>query len=281
MAVRKHDNRETLWMKAGDLMVAKEYQRPLNARRVRSIVQDFDPEAFGVLEVSQRANGDLVIIDGQHRWTALMDMQWADQLVPVLVHTGLDLKAEARVFLIRNSAVKPKPLELFQAELIEKDPEALSLQAVVSNLGLTIGDQPRAGTIRAISSLRWVNKNGGAITLGKTLRILRDAWGLDTTSFNAEIIKAVGLMVNRYPQMDDKRMITILKKQTPQTLTAASHSRRSYTSYSTVTALVLVLVDQYNQRLRVQARLPQWVFSPDKRAWDTHEKLAGDGLASV
>ena len=282
VATRKHDNREVLWMRADTLTVAPEYQRALNARRVRKIVNEFDPDVLGVLEISERPDGQKVIIDGQHRWHAIMDMQWGDQLVPVIIHYGLTLQDEARVFRKRNKdAVQPKPIELFHAELVEKLPEAMAIQAVVENLGLKIDLSNGPGSIRAVSSVRHVFNVSGAIVLGRTLRVIRDAWGLSVENFHAEVIKGIGLFITRYPNLDQDRLIEVLRREDVHSLRQAARTRMRYTSYPTQVALVLCLTDMYNLRLKTKSkRLPQWVFVPDTYLWRSHDFLKKEGLVT-
>src|SRR4051812_31723657 len=86
------------WIRASRLAVDASYQRPRNERKIRKIANNFDPDALGVLYVSKRADGTYVILDGQQRHAALIEMGWQDQQVPCHVYTGLSVADEARLF---------------------------------------------------------------------------------------------------------------------------------------------------------------------------------------
>src|SRR6266699_1521221 len=82
------------------LSVDYRYQRPTNERRVRQIIQEFNELDLGRLTVSRRTNEQIVIIDGQQRWTALMRMGIAE--APCEVLEGLTLEQEIMTFVVRN-----------------------------------------------------------------------------------------------------------------------------------------------------------------------------------
>src|SRR6187549_648827 len=71
-------NGQVTWLRVDrltvDPAVGGGYQRALNPRKVKAIAKELDPDALGVLTVSRREDGSLVIIDGQQRQGALMSI---------------------------------------------------------------------------------------------------------------------------------------------------------------------------------------------------------------
>lgn len=81
------------------LSVDRRFQRSINEQRVRQIVQNFNELDLGLLTVSRRPREN-VLLDGQHRWTALLRMGFAE--APCEVLEGLTLEQETMIFVVRN-----------------------------------------------------------------------------------------------------------------------------------------------------------------------------------
>src|SRR5690242_16192920 len=87
------------WLRADELVIDPMMgERKYNARRAKRIAQTIDPDALGVLYVSKRRDGTYVVIDGQHRRGAFIELGWGDQKMPCHVYHGLTLADEARLF---------------------------------------------------------------------------------------------------------------------------------------------------------------------------------------
>ena len=137
------------WIEADNLVVDMTYQRTQERGKVYRIATNFDPDAFGVLIVSRRKDGTEVLIDGGHRVAAIRDLGWEDQKLPAVVHTGLSLEEEAKIFTLTNrDRTKPTPRDMFRADVASKQPEALEIQAVFDKHGLEL-------TNRTVRSRLW------------------------------------------------------------------------------------------------------------------------------
>src|SRR5258708_9006264 len=56
------------------MAVPRTYQRELREHLVRRIVREFDADLLGLLVVVRDAESRLWILDGQHRWLALVEL---------------------------------------------------------------------------------------------------------------------------------------------------------------------------------------------------------------
>lgn len=260
------------WLKAADLRVDVRYQRPLDIKRVRRMANKFDADAFGVLYVSRRADDGLWLIDGQHRQALLHEIGWGDQTAACLVFSGLAFEDEARIFRLSNSGSRPNALALYKAELAEGGAEANEIDAIVRRTGLQVGAGGAQRTIQAVAALRTVYNKAGGFILGRTLRCILDAWGSDSSNFQADIIQGLAILQKRYQQghaIDVEALARQLSKTTPNELLAKGRARRLSGSGSIwATEIPDQLVTLYNKAFRVEGKkLPRWEPRHSRETW--------------
>lgn len=162
------------------------YQRPLSAKKVKAIADDFDPAVAGVLLLSLRPDNDMYVIDGQHRHAAMLKIGWPTAKCEI--KEGLTLAEEARLYRLANTSRKnPEALDLFRARLIEGDPVAVAIHTVVEKCGLAIQYSRYSFAKRqnwsrehkhvwAVSALEDIYKKGGVELLEYVLTLAMDAW---------------------------------------------------------------------------------------------------------
>src|SRR5258708_12752916 len=62
------------WLPVSRLEIDMSYQRPLGPVKVNAISSKFNEVAAGVLAVNIRPNGQIVVMDGQHRLAAIKQL---------------------------------------------------------------------------------------------------------------------------------------------------------------------------------------------------------------
>lgn len=251
---------QQLWLPVSTLRVDHSYQRPLDPIRVRNMAESFDPDALGTLTVSLRLAGGHWVIDGQHRVAMLRAMGWDDQQAPCLVHTGLTPEDEARIFQKANSARRPGALALFRAGVKAGEPIATDIDRIVKSLGLEVRPGNADGNLQAVTALVKIYTKAGSDYLEPVLRIIRGAWGLESGSYQAEILQALALVLKRYGDaVDHDKMRTALRGTVPHTLLAAARAAKTPGAGSLVMGtLPDQIIARYNQVARGPKRLPQW-----------------------
>lgn len=254
--------KEQMWLPVKSLRVDPTYQRPLDNQRVRRMAKEFDLDALGTIEVSRRNDGQLFVIDGQHRISALFVIGFGEEKVPCLIHYGLSLEEEARIFRMRNTAVRPNSFAMFRAELAEGGNEAVDIEQTVRRCGLEITQGANRGTIQAVSALRRVYRNTGGLVLERTLRLIISAWGTQSFNFQADLLVALALVQKRYGvELDRDRLIHQLGTVTANSLLAQARATKVNITASSgslwAQALPELIVALYNKNLRVK-RLPDW-----------------------
>jgi hypothetical protein len=185
---------------AGQLTVDPRVQRDhLTIAKVNKIREAFDKDALQTLQVSQREDGTLVILDGWHRWTVVMEMEdlGADFKLECKVHTGLTLQDEAKLFVLFNVQEAANKLDLHKARATQGDVVAVTIDEVVAKHGWEVGKGD--GKIRAVVALEaiyYVGENHldgfGSTHLSNSLGVVTDAWGRDDVkAVDQNILKAV------------------------------------------------------------------------------------------
>jgi len=125
-----------------ELKIDATYQRSLEASTsqtlVRKIAQFWNWDLCQPLVVARRTDGDLFVIDGQHRLEAARVRGDIAQLPCVVV--GYESTAdEAASFVHLNQQRRPLgKLDLFKAAVASEDPEACAIVEALTKVGLSI-----------------------------------------------------------------------------------------------------------------------------------------------
>ena len=200
---------------AGSIDVDYSYQRPIDKWFVKKNAEEFDPDAFGVIHVSHRADGKFYVIDGNHRVKMALAQgdDWKRQNVPCLVYTGLTVPQEAQLFRKLNRSHQVRAFFRFRAALAEKDPDALAIYNIVKENGFVIGSgtgQLRCVTAfeRIYAGLRAVNATAGPENLRRTMRVVANAFGHDAPHPDGSVILGIGMFLERYHERIDEGWLT-------------------------------------------------------------------------
>jgi len=164
------------WVPLAQMRVNPLAQRDLRPARVSRLAAAFDLEQMGTPTVSCRG-GWFYVIDGQHRIAALKQWLgiWQDQQVQCWAYEGLTEAQEAEVFLKLNDTLAVHAFAKFKVSVQAGRAGEADVDRIVRALGLRISQARSGGGISAVGTLRRVYARGGAATLSKALRIIRDA----------------------------------------------------------------------------------------------------------
>lgn len=196
----KHVEREARlrWIPLNKVRVSPLAQREQNPSRIDWLLANFDLEQFGTPTVSER-DGHFYIIDGQHRIAALilwLGDGWDEQKVQCWTYTGLTEAEEADKFDRLNDVLAVNAFSKFKVRVTAGRTIESDIQRIVQTQGLVISKAKTPGAIGAVGTLRKVYVRSDAETLGKSLRIIRDAFG--DAGFEARVIDGIGHLCQRY-----------------------------------------------------------------------------------
>lgn len=264
---------ELVWLPANSLGIAPEYQRPLREDRVRRIARNFDPFIFGQLDVSERADGSRVVLDGQHRWRGVLRKGWGGRLVPCLRRRGLTPQQEATIFWksqTPENRVGLNAMDRFRARLFAGEERALRIQAIVEEVGYQVilyRSETNSG-IQAIGVLESVAASGhmrGSITedgyevLKRVLEIARDTWGLNRPGPSGMLLDGIARFDRRYRKhtYDLDRLVRVLQDATPPQIVAEGKEQARVLRMQHGSGVARAISQRYNHRL-ISKRLPDW-----------------------
>jgi hypothetical protein len=165
-------------------------QRELDQARVRELVRNWDDNALDVPKVSQRAGGECIWLDGQHRGAALIQMGRGEVSIECLVYRGLSLQEEAALFRRLNNSKRLSPIDLYRVALTEKDATAWKCQMLLDAVRLEVG-QGRKNSFTAVNTL-WRMVERDAVSAERALTLLTLAWGPVREAVEGRLLQGVG-----------------------------------------------------------------------------------------
>jgi len=201
-------------IKPDDIKIDPRYQRDLDDRRALRMAEALDPDRVGVPLLSERSNGDLYAVDGQHRVVAHQIAGVGHKVILCEVMQGLTRTDEARLFIERNTgSTRVRPLDLFRARVEAKEPEALEILDIVEHAGLRVARSQTTTSVGSVGALQFAFRRG---VLHLTLELLvRWCGGNDRTVFEGAIIKIVSRFFAEYPHADPVWLAKRLSKVAP------------------------------------------------------------------
>ncbi len=238
------------------------YQRLLDQKAVDKIVKDFEQRQFGTIVVAWRTDGSFVVIDGQHRVKAMMEID-PTRMLRCEVHTGLTYEEEAALFVKLQKNRKPmSQADQFHASVHAGNPRMIRIKEIVESTGLKVSRRRTNGP-GEISAVGFLDQLYGNDPTGRllfdTLTIIRDAWGLDSHP-NKWHLQAIAsfLRRNRNTTFDRKRVVRILTETGEARFKAMVVAESASAGVDIGNAGGRLITRSYNKNLRMN-HLEPWV----------------------
>lgn len=192
------------WIRAKDLEVDPDVQREkINPKIVDKIRQNWDDALAGVITVVRRDPVTQIIIDGWHRWRALMENTDGEGLLLCKVYEDRATTQESEMFLGLNSGTRPTPIDRWRQELRAADSTAVEVNRLVEAFGWSIGGNPGDGIIQAVSAVkriyqRSVDREKDPNVLMLTLKLVTHAWGHDRDAVAAVMLEGISAFLSEH-----------------------------------------------------------------------------------
>lgn len=252
-------------VRVADLVVDHQVQRSLDLNRAKRMATSYDPSAVGAITVSERADGSLHVVDGQHRSQAARFAHGKDATVTALVYTGLSLAEEALLFRKLNTTKQVHPLQRFKVRLVEEDPAAIILNDILTHHGWRVGPGGGEGAFAAVAALEKVFFGAGVKRKGvysgavkTTIGVVTDAWGHGSDAVRQEIVTGLGAVFVKHPGADAKKITRELAALgSPLTLLSKAKARNAGSRSTLGGAVASIAVELHNKGRR-KNRLPRW-----------------------
>jgi hypothetical protein len=237
-----------------DLVIDLDAQREVNPKRVARIADAWDPDLAGAITVGVGTDGKRYVLDGYHRVTAARAVGVEE--LPAFIIENVTKADRARLFVDLNSSRKAVDEEtLFRVRLTAGAERETGIVQTLAVYGLGIAPAPTATKIAAVRGLCVVWDLGGAPLLGRTVKALKDAFGMyGREAWNVDLLRGVALFIKRNPTVDDDRLVKVLRKRTPDDWKAlASHAARGGGGGRT-THFARILAERWNTGLSATSR---------------------------
>lgn len=246
-------------VKVGDLKVDHSYQRDLKAPMLEKMQdRSFDDATAGIISVSLRANGELYIVDGQHR-AALARLEGREYIL-AQVFEGLTPQQEAdlrdRMHLRRADTV----YEIFKARIFAGDPVARGMQRVAKEYETMLNFVPDGKRgINTISTVEQIYRADEGRALGRVFSLIRESWGsVEGPNATAAIVKGAYWFLERHgEEIEYERAVGRLKTEGVQSLMRMARSHQGALGGSLWLNTYRAMVEAYNYGLRDANKL-EW-----------------------
>lgn len=232
------------------LHIDPSYQRDVSMDLVQKIAAEMETQAYEPILVSRRRNGDLFIVNGQHRTAAAKLAGWTT--IQAKVVEGLDQKREAALRLKGNVRLTDRGLERFRAQLAAQIPESLEIRDLLERFGTKINGSPVMHEgINSAAAIESVYRRDKGVLLTRTLEVLADAWGTpEGSKATSSVLKGVSWFLEQHGgETDRNRLVERMTKLGPSALDRMARSHRAAMGGSMWVNTYRALVEMYNERL--------------------------------
>lgn len=246
------------------IIVDERVQRGFRSAKAQKINVEFDVNALGVLTLSHRRNGDLVVVDGQHRLEGVRRRTSNEGTVPCHIFTGLSLAEEAELFLKLNATTKPSRLDKFRMSVTAGHDEALAITNIARSYGWEIHPNPQDGNIQSVAALEKVYAQSLKLeaepNLVQVVFMVTRGWGKNRYAMNAPLVEGITKVVAHYgAKVDLDRLQRSLASYAggPEGLLIQARQHALVYRIHTSSAVAEFVTIAYNKGLSSNA-LPRW-----------------------
>lgn len=266
-AVQKSIVEHIVAIRAKDLVLGASYQRQVDSEHAKHIAETFDVRKALVIIVSKRENGELFVVDGQHRVIAALQHD-ANILLPCIVYEGLSEAEEAALFAeLTRERRAMSAHDVFWADLIAGSTDAVGVHRIVNSTGYHLHRTEGMSTaLYCYSALRSAYNSDDGDSLQSILTTTMRAWGPGEPP-TAQIVKAIHAFVIQYKgEYDPDRLVHVLSRHTKRQFDAKLKEAHQYFGeYSGSTHGGRAIREFYNRGLRSK-RLREWVAGKSLRS---------------
>jgi hypothetical protein len=210
------------WLTPDMIKVDVLFQRELDAKKVKRIVNEWNYDVFNEPKVSQRKDGSYYVFDGQH--TVAAHKAHEGESAPLLckVYRGLTWEEEKDLFLAQNGIHSdPTTAQKLRAQFNANNPTVRGMYDTCSKIGIKVIFANHGGGARynctAVSALYGAYMTLPEKDFVRAMSILARAWGGESLSLSAGFIKGMKKMFLQYSdKIKDSEMVKSLSKLAPE-----------------------------------------------------------------
>lgn len=262
-------------VKIEDLHIDESYQRDLSRDLVERIKREWDTAAAGAIVVSRRTNGDLYIVNGQHRTAAAQEAGRGEILAQVV--EGLDRRGEAELRLMGNTRRTDTAQERFRAQVAAGHKESIAIQQICGEFDTRINpspDQARGiNTVAAVEDLYRIDGQGLALT--SVFEVVKDAFGtIGGPQAKVAVLKAVAWFLSKHRhEIDRQRYVERLGSEGVDSIDRKARNYKAASGGALWMNYYRAMIEIYNVRLSagqsLEVRTGGWSAANAGGGWDS------------
>ena len=249
-------NTRLVKIRADSLRIHPHAQRSLVASQLKYLTSKMDLDALGTLHAIEGKHiGEpaLLIIDGQHRWQALMNLGFGEWIVDVQVYAGIDDLRASHLFLELNHRSPVSTFAKFDQARKSGDETAIGVEKIVHKHNLRIGHVPRDGEIACVNRLAKVYLFNDGESLDSTLGCLGAAFGTVAASLDGSVVEGLGLIFHEFNGIVDSDLLANKLSKYPggaKGLIGSARGLMEYRKSSLASCMKECVIDAYNSGRR-------------------------------
>jgi hypothetical protein len=237
----------------------KNYQRDTSELKIKKIVRNFNWNAFGVIFVNKRSNGDYFVVDGQHRIVSAVRKKYKE--VPCMVYEGLALEQEAELFIYYQINRNPiKTYEKYKALLISGDKAtneiqlALEKHKLIPSNGRADSSSRKKGYVNSLGSLYKIHNAKGYKWLDTVINIIVSIWRFndgthDPDSLTSNMFLGMHMFLTKsYNKINERRFIDKFKKISANKILNMADKNQAVYGKGKASNTARAILEVYNNR---------------------------------
>ncbi len=235
-------------------IVTPGFQRERKAPHIAKIAGEYDATAY-IFPIVAVFKDEFIGIDGQQRLAALEQKEATSAFV-LLIEGIKSMERLAALFLKINRDRKLlSALEKYLGAVAAKDKGTLEIQRITGEFGLEVSHSASANGRLPAGAVESIYRSGRGELLQRVLMVREIAWG-NTGAREAnegKTLAGLAKFLKRYwDNVDDDRLVTILRKQHPGYILQAIDKNRGVSQIMSYSDYVR---EQYNKGLRGKGKL--------------------------
>jgi hypothetical protein len=192
----KFGNTKLVVMRADEMRIHPTAQRMLvraHLERMKARFNRNGVHVFSAVNYSIRGKQGPWIVDGQHRWRAMMDLGLGKTEVLVTIYTDiLDDVGANKLFLLLNTKASVAPYDTFMRELGSKEAAAVGVVQVARQYDMEISRVRGENKITCVNRVKSIWTLDEGVTLDMTLSMAHRAWGAQMVALDSNILGGLG-----------------------------------------------------------------------------------------
>lgn len=225
-------------------------QRDLVPSKVRQLVAEMDLDALGTFHAVDYPIDGVPgpwIIDGQHRWQALMRHDLGDWEIRVMIHLdATDDRRACQLFLRLNNRAPVSPFDKFRNEVASGDPIAIAAERAARDRGLELCRTSGDGKVSCVNALKKLAATGH---IESVLDTAIAAWGKTAAAVEGKLLEGLGLVFSRYGAVVDRPALIKKLSKYPGGATGIIGDARGLAKHSKASLarrVAATIIDGYN-----------------------------------